>query len=159
MEEPVYYLEYLFCCQFTTNNYIIDLLEDLATKKKKCSITGKLSSYQDNYYQLYTDILKYYKIKDKINPTENTSIKNWSSIRKKTTKDLILKNFIIDIKYKYLFDETTLQNLKREIMIALNFKNVNDKNIIIKDNKITTIVGLNLGINSYTWDYDIFSFN
>ena len=36
MAEPMYYLDYLFCCQFTTNNNIIDLLEDLATKKRKC---------------------------------------------------------------------------------------------------------------------------
>lgn len=157
----MYYLDYLFCCQFTTNNNIIDLLEDLATKKRKCIINGRLKSYNGDYYKLYTDVLKYFKIKDKTTKEleENKIIKNWSSIRKKTMKDLILKNYIIEIKYKYLFDETTLQNLKRELMIGLNFKNVNDKNIVIKNNKISSIIGLNLGINTYSWDYDIFSYN
>ncbi|CCV01904.1 hypothetical protein IIV22A_060R [Invertebrate iridescent virus 22] len=160
MAEPMYYLDYLFCCQFTTNNIIIDLLEDLATKKRKCIISSRLKSYNGDYHKLYIDVLKYFKIKDKTNKEiEENKIKNWSSIRKKTMKDLILKNYIIEIKYKYLFDETTLQNLKRELMIGLNFKNVNDKNIIIKNNKISSILGLNLGINTYSWDYDIFSYN
>ncbi|ADO00531.1 hypothetical protein WIV_gp187 [Wiseana iridescent virus] len=159
MADPMYYLEYLFCCQFTTNEKIIDLLEDLATKKRKCVLTNKLSTYKNNYEELYTDVLKSFKIKDTGNKDKITTIKNWSSIRKKTIKDLILKNYIIEVKYKYNFDEITTNNLKRDLMIGLNFKNVNDKNIIIQDNKICSIVGLNLSINNYTWDYDIFTYN
>lgn len=159
MVETTYILEYLFCCQFTTNDKIIDLLEDLATKKQKCPLTNKLKTYENNYHKLYTDVLKCFKIQDITNIQEDKNIKNWSSIRKKTLKDLILKNYIIEVKYKYKFDETTTNNLKRDLMIGLNFKNVNDKNIIIKDNKISTILGLNLSLNSYSWDYDIFAYN
>lgn len=155
----LYILDYLYCCQFTSNNKIIDLLEDLATKKIKCPISNKIETYGDNYHQLYLDILKYFKIKETIDSLKRKTIKNWSSIRKKTLKDLILKNFIIEVKVKYNFDDSTLNKLKRDIMIGLNFKNINDKKIVIKDDKIIQILGLNLSLNSYTWDYDIFSFN
>lgn len=160
MIDNIYFLEYLFCCQFTTNDKIIDLLEDLATKNLKCPLNNKIQTYGHDYHKLYNDILKYFNIKDTINNTKDDKvIKNWSSIRKKAIKDLILKNYIIEVKNKYKFDDNTVNNIKRDLMIGLNFKNINDKNIVIKDNKIESILGLNLNINSYSWDYDIFSFN
>lgn len=240
MADTTYILEYLFCCQFTTNDKIIDLLEDLATQRQKCSLSNKINSYGNDYYKLYIDVLKYFKIKKKDTPPfhhqETTSVEhsglrpesdrkehpasrvasgtstvveratkgsdspstwnpsevgcfsesrhafgvdrgqreqndsnyyensinnkniiiNWSSIRKKTLKDLVLKNYIIKVKYDFEFDENTTNNLKRDLIIGLNFKNVNDKNIIMKDNKILKIVGLNLALNAYSWDYDVF---
>ena len=158
MTETTYFLEYLFCCQFTTNDKIMDLFEDLATKRRKCPLSNKLKTYGEDYHSLYIDVLKFFKMKDTTINNENKIIKNWSSIRKKTLKDLILKNYIIEVKYKFKFDEIITNNLKRDLMIGLNFKNVNDKNIIIKDNKICSITGLNLSINSYSWDYDVFSY-
>jgi hypothetical protein len=159
MAETTYILEYLFCCQFTTNDKIIDLLEDLATKKRKCSLNNKINTYGDNYHKLYLDVLKIFKIKDTININENKVIKNWSSIRKKAVKDLILKNFIIEVKNNYNFNETNMNNLKRDLKIGLNFKNINDKNIVLKNGKIVNIIGLNLSTNQYNWDYDIYSYN
>jgi membrane-associated HD superfamily phosphohydrolase len=152
VEESPLILEYLFCCQFATEDHIIDLLEDLATKATKCPITQNLESYGTNYHKLYVDILEYYKMKTVKKSTKINVIKNWSSIRKKTLKDLVLKNFIIEVKSNYKFDEITTKNLKRELTIALNFKNVNDKNIIMENNKISKILGLNIGINTYNWD-------
>jgi hypothetical protein len=159
MVDTTYYLEYLFCCQFTTNDKIIDLLEDLATKKIKCSLNNKLNIYGDNYHKLFLDVLKTFKIKDTVNTVETKVIKNWSSIRKKALKDLILKNFIIEVKNKYKFTDIIMNNLKRDLTIGLNFKNINDKNIVIEDGKILNIIGLNLSTNKYSWDYDIFSYN
>lgn len=159
MSETPYLLEYLFCCQFATSNNIIDIFEDLATQRLKCPITTKIKSYEDDYYRLYVDVLKHFKIRDTATPQDKYCITNWSSIRKKAIKDLILKNFIIKVKRTYNFDESTTNNLKRDLMIGLNFKTVNDKNIIIKDNEIDSIKGLNLGLNTYSWDYDILLFN
>ena len=159
MVETTYFLEYLFCCQFTTNDKIIDLLEDLATKKRKCPLSNKIDTYGDNYHKLYVDVLKTFKIKDTVNTNETKVIKNWSSIRKKALKDLILKNFIIEVKNQYNFNETSMNNLKRDLTIGLNFKNINDKNIVLKDGKIFNIIGLNLSMNKYSWEYDIFSYN
>lgn len=160
VDNTSFLLEYLFCCQFTTNDEILDLLEDLAMKRQKCSMNAKIKNYGENYHKLYLDVLKYFKLKDTINSnSEENQIKNWSSIRKKVLKDLIIKNFIIEVKQKYKFDETTTVNLKRDLMVGINFKNINDKNIVIEDNKIVQILGLNLSINSYDWDYDISVYN
>lgn len=155
VDNTTYLLEYLFCCQFTTNDKVLDLLEDLAMKRLKCPLNNKIKNYGDDYHKLYLDVLKCFKLKDTTNNPESQNIKTWSSIRKKVLKDLIIKNFIIEVKYKYNFDETTTKNLKRDLMVGINFKNINDKNIVIKDNKIIEIVGLNLSTNSYSWDYDV----
>lgn len=150
-------LEYLFCCKYTTDDKILDLLEDLATKRQK--FINNFDSYNGDYYKLYQDILKYFKVKDSTNSQQKLYIQNWSSIRKKVIKDLILKNFIIEVKYKYNFEDNTANNLQRDLMIGLNYKNINDKNIIIKNNKIIRIEGLYLSINSYKFDYNIFSYD
>lgn len=149
-------VEYLFCCQFTTNDNIIDLFEDLATKRQKCpTITNKIKSYGDNYYKLYLDVLNHFKVKETSNLLNNINIKSWSSIRKKSLKDLILKNYIIEVKQKYNFDDTTINRLKKDLMVGLNFKSINDKNIVINNNKIIKILGLSLSINDYSWSSEI----
>lgn len=159
MSETLILLEYLFCCQFTTNDKIIDLLEDLAIKRRKCPLNNKLKTYGDNYYKLYLDVLKYFEIKNTTTTQDANIIRNWSSIRKKTIKDLIIKNYIIEVKNKYNFDDVVINNLKRDILVGLNYKNINDKNIVITNNKIVSIRGLNLYPNKYIWDYDIFKYN
>jgi hypothetical protein len=150
-------LEYLFCCRYTANNNVLDLLEDLANRRQKCPLNNKLESYGDDYHSLYKDVLKYFKIRDERRQT-TIEIKTWSSIKKKTTKDFILKNFIIEVKIMYNFDDLTTFNLKRDLMIGLNYKNINDKNIVIEKNKICKIIGLNLSTNSYSWDFQVFNF-
>lgn len=153
-------LEYLFCCKFSTNEEILDLLEDLATQQVKCHTSSKLKAYGDDYFKLYTDVLKHFNKTNTLEPVAEPPLHhNWSSIRKKTLKDLILKNFIIKIKNNHNFNEITTNNFKRDLTIGLNFKNINDKNIVMKNNEIETINGLNLADNAYWWDYNIFSFN
>ena len=154
----IQHLEYLFCCQFTTDNAIIDLLEDLAVQRQKCpTITNKIKYYGENYHKLYVDVLNYFKIKEDLKNSKIINIKNWSSIRKKSLKDLILKNFIIEVKHKYNFDDATMNKLNKDLMVGLNFKIINDKNIVIKDNKIVEISGLTLNTNNYRWSSDIFN--
>ncbi|AHL67593.1 hypothetical protein DH26_gp100 [Chloriridovirus anopheles1] len=154
-------VEYLFCGQFAKDHQVIDLLEDLATKKQKCSLNVK--NYGEDYYKLYMDVLKHYKLKKssttKTVQQENLIIKNWSAIRKKAVKDLVLKNFIIDIKNKYKFTEETTTNFKKDLSVGLNFKNINDKNIIISNNKIVAISGLHITTNHYEWTFDLKTFN
>jgi len=151
------YYQYLFCCQYTTNSKILDLLEDLATKKQKCPTTNK--NYGTNYHKLFNDVLKHFKLKNTSENEEKKNIKSWSSIRKKYIKDLILQNYIIEVKHKYNFSKHTTSNFQRDLKIGLNFKNINDKNIVIENNKISQILGLNLTNDNYTWDYDILLFS
>jgi hypothetical protein len=148
-------LEYLFCCQYTTNHKIIDLLEDLAVEKIKSPIKpNKIHDY-DDYYKLYLDTLKAFKVKETRTADQHILYSKWSSIRKKAIKDLILKNYIINVKNVYKFDNSTLNAFKRDLLIGLNCKTINDKNIVIRDSEILSIAGLHLATNSYTWDYEL----
>jgi hypothetical protein len=162
MTEPTYLLQYLFCCRYTVNDDIIDLLEDLATKKVKCHLNNKLESYGSDYHALYVDVLKHFKMVEDAGTGDRSGrdkIKSWSSVRKKCVKDIILKNYIIEVKNNHDFDVATTTKFKRELLIGLNFKNINDKNIVIDNNKIDRIVGLHLSTNSYYWDFDIYTFH
>lgn len=157
------HLEYLFCCQYTENDKILDLLEDLATKKKKCSLNPRLSDkYCDNYKLLFHDVLKLFKIKDSPKqPHFLIPIKTWSSIRKKTIKDLIRLNFVLAVKEQHNFDDKTLKRLNRDIVIGIGLKNINDNNIVIEANKIVRIEGLILETNSFRWadGFDVHLYN
>jgi hypothetical protein len=145
-------LPYLFCCQFASSEEIKDLLEDLATGKQVCKLTPKLDTYGDDYNRLYADVLKHFTVC--LNPLQGcgVTIKNWSSIRKKSVKDLLIKNYIIYVQQKYLFDNNTINNFKRELMIHLNIKKIGDKHIVIENNKIVAVKGIKLSINTYSWD-------
>jgi hypothetical protein len=144
-------LPYLFCCQFANSEEIKDLLEDLATGKQGCKLTPKLSTYGDDYKRLYIDVLKHFDISGEDQHTKSgVTIKSWSSIRKKSVKDLLLKNYIIRIQQQYFFDNNTVNNFKRELMIHLNIKKIGDKHIIIENNNIVVIKGIILSKNSYT---------
>ena len=146
-------LPYLFCCQFASSEEIKDLLEDLATGKQVCKLTPKLDTYGDNYNRLYDDVLKHFAVcLNKPSIESGVTIKNWSSIRKKSVKDLLLKNYIIHVQQKYMFDNNTINNFKRELMIHLNIKKIGDKHIIIENNKIVVIKGIKLSTNTYSWN-------
>ena len=153
----LYILDYLFCCQYTTNEKIIDLLEDLATKKRRCLLTNKLKNYDENHHKLYIDVLKYFKVKDTISHNkEDTHINSWSLIKRKVDKDLLLKNYVVTVKHKYNFDDDMAKKLKRDLMIGLSLKTINEKNIVVRNGKISSIVGLHVTQNTYTWDFNIF---
>lgn len=173
--EEHFIVEYIFCCQFTTNNKILDLLEDLATREQKCVLTASLAKYRTaaanpkepalnsqtslGYYKLYCDILKLYKIKDTLDPENGSTVNKWSSIRKKALKDLVLKKYIIEVKNKYAFSEETATRFKRDLATGLNFKNINDKNIHIQNSNITHIDGLTLYKHGYEWNFNIKAYN
>jgi hypothetical protein len=162
--EGHFIIEYIFCCQFTTNNKILDLLEDLATRKQKCTLTLSLTKYRAHpegvgYHKLYCDILKLYKIKDTVDQENGPIVNKWSSIRKKAMKDLVLKKYIIEVKNAYEFSEETATRFKRDLATGLNFKNINDKNIHIQNSKITHIDGLILYKHGYEWNFNIKAYN
>lgn len=148
-------LSYLFCCKFTQNDQILDLLEDLATKKQKCPpINSNLEKYGSNYHLLYSDVLRYFKMSARDKPNR-VAYKNWSSIRKKRIKEVVLKKYIFKVKNTFCFDDQTLERLSQQIMTGIHFKTVNDKNIVMFNCEIAEIKGLNLSINHFTWDFDI----
>jgi hypothetical protein len=150
-------LDYLFCCQYTTTEKIIELLEDLATKKRRCLLTNKLKNYDENYHQLYLDVLKYFKVKDVLPSIKKTKVNTWTMIKKKVDKEILLKNFVVMMKHRHNFDDDMAKKLKRDFMIGLSLKNINEKNIVVENGIVTKILGLHCTSKKYTWDFDIFA--
>lgn len=157
MDDHSIILPYLFCCKFTTNEKILDLLEDLATKKQKCpSINNNIHKYGTDYELLYNDVLKYFKTSTRIKKRCTIEErKTWSCIRKKQDREITLKKYVVKVKNQFNFDDLTTTRLYREIMTGIHFKTVNDRNISMSNSEIAEIKGLRLSLNRFDWDFDI----
>jgi hypothetical protein len=145
-------LDYLFCGQFTQNPTVLDLLEDLALNRKRMK-------KPENKEMLYNNVLKCFKVKN----TNQTNVKSqvyltWSSIRIKAIKEMKIKNFIIKIKSEKNFDNITIEKFVSDLNTGLNFKTINDKNIVLLNNEIDNIVGLQLHDKSYSWSFNLQTF-
>lgn len=70
------------------------------------------------------------------------SRKNWSSIRKKNIKDLLIENYVIDMKNKYFLTTKQTHYLHSIIFIAMTFKIINPKDIDYSNGKINHIEGI-----------------
>ena len=70
--------------------------------------------------------------------------KNWSNIRKKNIKDLLIENYVIDMKNKYFLSIKQSQYLLSIIFIAMVFKVINVKDIHYENGKIEHIDGIEI---------------
>ena len=68
--------------------------------------------------------------------------KNWSNIRKKNIKDLLIERYVLNMKDKYLLTFKQAQELLSHIFIGLVFKVISVKDIKYNDGVITSIDGI-----------------
>ena len=68
--------------------------------------------------------------------------KNWSSIRKKNIKDLLIEKYVIDMKNKYSLTIKQSKYLLSIIFIAMVFKVITVKDINYENGKISHIEGI-----------------
>ena len=68
--------------------------------------------------------------------------KNWSSIRKKNIKDLLIEKYVIDMKNKYSLSIKQAKYLLSIIFIAMVFKVITVKDIHYENGKISHIEGI-----------------
>ncbi len=128
-----------------------------------CSFKGKEFSYkiQENGdpQKLYEDIITLLKEKlgifsssDKLRKIQDFAkmeeeikeLKNnkWVGIKKKTSKDFIIENFVIEMKEKYKLSDIKTKQLLGTIMSGLIFKVYTPKDIQYENGKINEINGL-----------------
>ena len=130
VKKEIIYPIFLECCQFANDRFWINVFEDLAYGKYPygtyiskdflcCNYKDKEFSYKierKNPEILYNDVYSLLakklgllshkdKIKKKIDfyniHNDNKENKTWGSIRKKNIKDLLLENYVIDMKKIY----------------------------------------------------------
>jgi len=172
IKKEIVYPVFLECLQFTNDFFWENIFEDLAYGKTPygtyinkdflcCNYKDKEFSYKiekKEPEQLYNDILfllgkklGILSLKDKNNKQidfkniENElkeCRKNWSNIRKKNIKDLLIERYVLSMKDKYLLTFKQAQELLSHIFIGLVFKVISVKDIKYNDGVITSIDGI-----------------
>jgi len=172
IKKEIIYPVFLECLQFTNDFFWENIFEDLAYGKTPygtyinkdflcCNYKDKEFSYKierKEPEQLYNDILfllgkklGILSLKDKNNKQidfkniENElkeCRKNWSNIRKKNIKDLLIERYVLNMKDKYLLTFKQAQELLSHIFIGLVFKVISVKDIKYNDGVITSIEGI-----------------
>jgi len=186
-KKEIIYPIFLECCQYTNDIFWENIFEDLAYGKTPygtyiskdflcCNYKDKEFSYKiekKTSIQLYNDIFSLLhkklgllsprdKIKKKIdfhNIEEEIkeSRKNWASIRKKNIKDLLIENYVIDMKNKYCLTMNQSKYLLSVIFIAMIFKVITVKDIKYENGKIEHIEGIDIKKKKITLLRDIYN--
>lgn len=126
-----------FCCNYKGKefSYKIEEIEpkniysdifNLLTKKLK------ILSEEDRKNQ----ILDFIKIENELNEQKYDK---WSSIKKKSTKDSLIENFIIEKKKCFDLNDKQAKILQKQINLGIIFKTISHKDIILKDGRIEKI--------------------
>lgn len=172
IKKDIIYPIFLECSQFITDKFWENIFEDLAYGKSpygtyisKGSLTCKYKDKEfiykiekkdpkilyDEVYILLSKKLGLLSYQDKLDKKidfENIENeikegrKNWTSIRKKNIKDLIIENYVISMKNKFSLNIKQAKYLLSIIFIGMVFKIITIKDIDYKDGIINNINGI-----------------
>lgn len=192
INKEIIYPVFFECSEFATDNFWKNIFEDLAYGKTPygtyinkdflcCSYKNKEFSYKierkdyqiiyEDIYNLLTNKLGILSRKEKVkklvafHKTENR-IKEfrqeWSNIRKKNIKDLLVEKYVIDMKNKHNLTIKQAKYLLSILFMAIVFKVITSKDIKYSEGKIQNIDGIDfsnkkiiLKRNIYTIDVNI----
>jgi hypothetical protein len=187
ISKDIIYPVFLECFEFSHDIFWDNIFEDLAYGKTLygtyiskdflcCSYKNKEFSYKierkdpkilyTDIYKLLTDRLGILSHKEKINKrvefhkTENRIKEfrqDWSNIKKKNIKDLLVERYVIDIKNKYLLSISQTKYLLSVINIAIVFKVITPKDIEYSDGKIQNIDGIEFSKKKIIIKRDIYN--
>lgn len=127
------------CCRFKGKEftfYFIDKTDEEIFVELQCILQTKcnINSKIDHFAQLeqISSLLEEYKDQD------------WNQLRKKNVKECLLENYVIDLKNTYNLTNNSMKKLYSHIILALQFKLLNQHDIIYDINigKITHINGI-----------------
>jgi len=186
-KKEIIYPIFLECCQYTNDIFWENIFEELAYGKTPygtyiskdflcCNYKDKEFSYKiekKKSCQLYNDIysllykklgllsprdkmrkkIDFYNIEEEI----KESRKNWTSIRKKNIKDLLIENYVIDMKNKYSLSVKQSKYLLSVIFIAMIFKVITVKDIKYENGKIENIEGIEIEKKKINLRRDIYN--
>lgn len=189
VKKEIVYPIFLECCESIEDTFWKNVFEDLAYGKCPygtyiskdflcCNYKNKEFSYKIEKKDpevLYTDIhtlfvkkLGLLSHKDKIDKKidfvniENEikeSRKSWSNIRKKNIKDLLIENYVISMKNKYVLSLKQARHLISLIFIGMVFKVITVKDIEYEDGEIKNIEGIKFGKKKIILEKDIYDFD
>ena len=111
-------------------------------------VFGKIKSVK---YKLDANILE----KETIKRQRREAIVKWNDNKKKNIKDLLINKFIKQETEKYNLNYKQRKELSCLINVGLNLNYFDSSTIIIENEKITNIIGLNYINDAYFLDIDL----
>lgn len=87
------------------------------------------------------------------------AIKNtdWSEIKKKSLKDILFQNFLINAKKTYELSDYQLKKIYNSINLGLMLKSIKNSDILYENGEIKEIKGIVFYKGKYNIDIDIYS--
>lgn len=177
---------FIKCCEHACDKYWVKVFEDLAVGKMpfgvylsrcmlyfkgKCSDFIKFENKEDNgkynhdiVYSFLSTIVGVMSPDQKIKKQSDfDSIEiernNWMDIKKKTTKDLLIELYAIDMKNIHKLSLVQTRYLISVICMALLFKSLGPTDITIKNGRITDIKGIVFVKDKIIFDLELYNNN
>lgn len=173
----------LECCNHTNDTYWKSIFKNLAFGKTPfgvmmikdtlmCKYTGKEFMYKitkkdslttyNELYKIFTEKLGLISNEDKtnsinkLNPISEVTYKSWGEIKKRTTRDKLIEQFVLDNKSQYSLSLKTAQDLLELINHCIMFKVLSNSDFILENNKLVAIKDLTFSKKSFKLDRPIF---
>lgn len=184
--KDIIYPIFLECCQIATDKFWENIFEDLSYGKTPCGTyisKDHLScNYKDKEFKykiekknpevIYNDVcdlltnrlgllsqkekvrkrLEFNSVEKEIKDSRTT----WSSIRKKSVKDLLIEKYVIEMKQKHNLSLKQSRYLLSIIFTAIVFKVITFKDIDYCDGKINNIDGIDFAKRRVVLKRDIY---
>lgn len=88
---------------------------------------------------------------------KNTKNIDWNDIKKKSLKDILFQNYLIEMKKTYELRDIQLKRLYNSINLGLMLKSIKNYDIIYENGKIIEINGISFSKGKYKIEIDIYS--
>ena len=188
IRKEIIYPIFLECCQYADDTFWENIFEDLAYGKAPygtyiskdflcCNYKKKEFNYKienkeaskmyDEVYSLLTKKLGLLSQKEKVKKRKafidaeesiKESRKNWSDIRKKNIKELLIELYVTRMKNKHSLSIKQARYLLSIIMISLIFKVIVAEDIDYRDGSIHRIEGIDFTKNHIFIERDLYKF-
>ena len=189
LKKEIVYPIFLECCEYTTDTFWENVFEDLAYGKTPygtyiskdflcCSYRHKDFSYKIErkdvkkvYEEVHTllvtklglvspqERVNQKKLFDEYENTMRFSRNSWSSIRKKSIKELLIELFVTRMKNKYSLSLKQSRHLLSAIFMAMVFKVITSDDIEYADGKIQSIDGIEFSKGKVTVLRNLYDLN
>lgn len=189
IKKEIIYPVFLECCQFADDVFWENIFEELAYGKTPygtyvykdflcCSYKRKEFTYKiekkeaQTIYNEVNNLLthklgllsnrektKKKKVFSDLEETMKESRKNWSNIKKKNTKELLIELYVTRMKNKHSLTIKQSRNLLSIITLALVFKVITSEDIVYKNDHIVHIEGINFNKKKLIIERGMYSFD
>ena len=159
----VIYPVFVECCQYVSDSYWETIFMNLATNNPtSCQLSIQknniVSTKTDNSFEycfegvdaktIYTDLKSLVQIES--TDTKTCGYDDWSSIRKKGIKDLLVEMFVIDKQREYELSVEQSRHLLSFVLLSIAIKTIDSDMITLSDDKIQDIKGISFEKGSIT---------